>query len=152
MTTRQHTEAQAPATPIAADPVIEPIAYRYDRPVAFYSLAGLVTWLCWVAAGWLSHRTGQGDAVRWATVVLGLAGLAAPVGVAAWLEAHKQNEFKYRPAQDRTTVERFGALTIQVVAGSATNLKITYPDDVAVAERLLASAPTSNRSPSSARA
>ncbi len=85
MTTRQHTEAQAAATPIAADAVIEPIAYRYDRPVAFYSLAGLVTWLCWVAAGWLSHRTGQGDAVRWATVVLGLAGLAAPVGVAAWL-------------------------------------------------------------------
>lgn len=33
------------------------------------------------------------------------------VGVAAWLEAHKQNEFKYRPAQDRTTVERFGELT-----------------------------------------
>ena len=59
MTTRQHTEAQAPATPIAVDPVIEPIAYRYDRPVAF-TLAGLVTWLCWVAAGWLSHRTGQG--------------------------------------------------------------------------------------------
>jgi ABC-2 type transport system permease protein len=33
------------------------------------------------------------------------------VGVAAWLEAHKQNEFKYRPAQDRTAVQRFGELT-----------------------------------------
>lgn len=33
------------------------------------------------------------------------------VGVAAWLEAHKQNEFRYRPAQDRTAVQRFGALT-----------------------------------------
>jgi ABC-2 type transport system permease protein len=32
------------------------------------------------------------------------------VGVAAWL-AHKQNEFRYRPAQDRTAVQRFGALT-----------------------------------------
>ncbi len=33
------------------------------------------------------------------------------VGVAAWLEAHKQNEFKYRPAQDRTSLQRFGELT-----------------------------------------
>jgi ABC-2 type transport system permease protein len=33
------------------------------------------------------------------------------VGVAAWLEAHRQNEFKYRPAQDRTALQRFGELT-----------------------------------------
>ena len=33
------------------------------------------------------------------------------VGVAVWLEAHKQNEFKYRPAADRTAVERFGEMT-----------------------------------------
>lgn len=33
------------------------------------------------------------------------------VGVATWLEAHKQNEFKYRPAQDRTALQRFGELT-----------------------------------------
>ena len=31
-------------------------------------------------------------------------------GVAAFLEAHKQNEFKYRPAQDRTALQRFGEL------------------------------------------
>jgi ABC-2 type transport system permease protein len=33
------------------------------------------------------------------------------VGVAAWLEAHKQNEFAYRPAQDATSAQRFGDLT-----------------------------------------
>jgi len=33
------------------------------------------------------------------------------MGVAVWLEAHKQNEFKFRPAQDRTAVQRFGELT-----------------------------------------
>ena len=33
------------------------------------------------------------------------------LGVAVWLEAHKQNELKYRPAQDRTAVQRFGELT-----------------------------------------
>jgi len=32
-------------------------------------------------------------------------------GVAVWLEAHKQNEFKYRPAHDATAVQRFGELT-----------------------------------------
>jgi ABC-2 type transport system permease protein len=38
-------------------------------------------------------------------------GIDPYVGVATWLEAHKQNEFKYRPAQDRTAVQRFGELT-----------------------------------------
>jgi len=33
------------------------------------------------------------------------------VGVTAFLEAHKQNEFKYRPAQDSTAIQRFGELT-----------------------------------------
>lgn len=43
------------------------------------------------------------------------------VGVAAWLEAHKQNEFKYRPAQDRTSLQRFGELT------AATTLLVLVP-------------------------
>ncbi len=32
-------------------------------------------------------------------------------GVAVWLEAHKQNEFKYKPARDANTLARFGDLT-----------------------------------------
>lgn len=38
-------------------------------------------------------------------------GIDPYVGVAAWLESHKQNEFRYRPAQDRTALQRFGELT-----------------------------------------
>ena len=38
-------------------------------------------------------------------------GIDPYMGVAVWLEAHKQNEFKYRPAQDRTAVQRFGEMT-----------------------------------------
>ncbi len=38
-------------------------------------------------------------------------GIDPYVGVAAWLEAHKQNEFKYPRAQDRTALQRFGELT-----------------------------------------
>jgi ABC-2 type transport system permease protein len=36
-------------------------------------------------------------------------------GQAVWLEAHKQNEFKFRPAQDSTAVQRFGELTAATV-------------------------------------
>ncbi|HXG64363.1 MAG TPA: ABC transporter permease subunit [Blastocatellia bacterium] len=42
-------------------------------------------------------------------------------GVAVWLEAHKQNEFRYRPAQDATAVQRFGELT------AATVLQVLLP-------------------------
>lgn len=37
------------------------------------------------------------------------------VGQSVWLEAHKQNEFKFRPAQDATAVQRFGELTAATV-------------------------------------
>ena len=38
-------------------------------------------------------------------------GIDPYMGVAVWLEAHKQNDFKFRPAQDRTAVQRFGEMT-----------------------------------------
>jgi ABC-2 type transport system permease protein len=38
-------------------------------------------------------------------------GVNAYTGVATWLEAHKQNEFQFRPAQDRASVARLGQLT-----------------------------------------
>lgn len=43
------------------------------------------------------------------------------VGVATWLEAHKQNDFTYRPAQDATAVQRLGELT------GATVLQLLVP-------------------------
>jgi ABC-2 type transport system permease protein len=33
------------------------------------------------------------------------------LGVATWLEAHRQNPFEYRPAQDATAIARFGGLS-----------------------------------------
>lgn len=48
-------------------------------------------------------------------------GIDPYVGVAVWLEAHKQNEIKYRPAQDRTAVQRFGEL------GGAEVLQVLLP-------------------------
>jgi ABC-2 type transport system permease protein len=37
------------------------------------------------------------------------------VGVASWLEAHKQNEFRFRPAMDATAAQRFGEWTAAAV-------------------------------------
>jgi ABC-2 type transport system permease protein len=42
-------------------------------------------------------------------------GVDSFVGQSVWLEAHKQNEFKFRPAQDSTAVQRFGELTAATV-------------------------------------
>lgn len=48
-------------------------------------------------------------------------GIESFTGVAVWLEAHKQNDFRYRPAQDQTALARFGELT------AATVLQILLP-------------------------
>jgi ABC-2 type transport system permease protein len=42
-------------------------------------------------------------------------GIDAYVGVAAWLEAHRQNEFRFRPAADRASIQRFGDFTAATV-------------------------------------
>lgn len=42
-------------------------------------------------------------------------------GLAAWLEAHKQNEFQFRPAQDRSALARLGQLT------AASTLQLLVP-------------------------
>lgn len=42
-------------------------------------------------------------------------GVNSYLGVAVWLEAHYQNPFRYRPAEDSTVVQRFGELTAVVV-------------------------------------
>jgi ABC-2 type transport system permease protein len=42
-------------------------------------------------------------------------------GQSVWLEAHKQNEFKFKPAQDSTAVQRFGELT------AATAMQLLVP-------------------------
>ncbi|MBK6617618.1 MAG: ABC transporter permease subunit [Nitrosomonas sp.] len=34
------------------------------------------------------------------------------VGSTVWVEAHKQNEFNFRPARDATSLQRFGELTV----------------------------------------
>ena len=42
-------------------------------------------------------------------------GIESFTGSAVWLEAHKQNDFRYRPASDQSSLTRFGELTAAVV-------------------------------------
>ncbi|MFN7141630.1 MAG: hypothetical protein ACK4UN_20090, partial [Limisphaerales bacterium] len=42
-------------------------------------------------------------------------GIESFVGVSVWLEAHKQNEFIHRPAQDATATQRFGELSAAMI-------------------------------------
>jgi ABC-2 type transport system permease protein len=42
-------------------------------------------------------------------------GMNSYLGVAVWLEAHYQNPFRFRPAEDSTVVQRFGELTAVIV-------------------------------------
>ncbi len=42
-------------------------------------------------------------------------GVNSYLGIAVWLEAHYQNPFRYRPAEDATPLHRFGELTVAVV-------------------------------------
>lgn len=42
-------------------------------------------------------------------------GLNSYLGVAVWMEAHYQNPFQYRPAEDGTAIVRFGELTAATV-------------------------------------
>jgi ABC-2 type transport system permease protein len=43
-------------------------------------------------------------------------GIEPYVGVSIWLEAHNQNQFVHRPAQDGTALTRFGELTAALIA------------------------------------
>ncbi|SFK58188.1 ABC transporter permease subunit [Methylocapsa palsarum] len=53
-------------------------------------------------------------------------GLQPYVGSLVWLEAHKQNEMLYRPAEDATALQRFGDLTPAIVAQTLIPLLIVF--------------------------
>ncbi len=82
VTTGVDAPVQQPGQPVRP---IDPVAARYDRPVAFYLLATAIPWAFWFAAAYLSNLPDQTAAVQWWTAALGLAGLIAPVGVVVWL-------------------------------------------------------------------
>jgi membrane protease YdiL (CAAX protease family) len=57
---------------------------RYNHPIRFYLASTLIPWGFWFIAAWISWQSGAGAAGTLAMTVLGTAGLAAPMAVAAW--------------------------------------------------------------------
>lgn len=51
-------------------------------------------------------------------------GVEPYTGVTVWLEAHKQNELLFRPAEDATLAQRFGDLTVALVLQAVLPLAI----------------------------
>lgn len=135
------------AEPIAAPPVvakrprhprpIDPVAARYDRPVAFYLLATAIPWAFWFAAAYLSNLTEQTAAVRLWTAVLGLGGLAAPVLVVAGLVRNRPElkaDIRRRLIWPRGVRQRYlagalGLLLASLLAAQAISLLFGYSAD-----------------------
>jgi hypothetical protein len=58
--------------------------HRFKHLVSFYSLATLLPWSCWFAAGYISHLTPFRDSYMVVASVLGLIGLISPLVLAFW--------------------------------------------------------------------
>ncbi len=61
------------------------ILQKYQHPVWFYSLATMVPWAFWFAAGHISHITPYADQYLRVASVVAFIGLLGPVGVSYWL-------------------------------------------------------------------
>ncbi len=58
---------------------------RYNRPFFFYGLSLIIPWILWFIVAYLSHQENQSTIIYTFQSILGLAGLIAPVIVAAYL-------------------------------------------------------------------
>lgn len=112
----------------------EPIEARYAHPWRFFLLATAIPWLLWFAAAWTS-RQGSGMALE--TSVLGIAGLAAPLGVVAWMTRNQpelRRDIRARLVNFRGVswvwvVLAAGLLQMAVFAASAISLLFGYSAD-----------------------
>ncbi len=77
---------------------------RYNKPVKFYALSLIIPWVLWFIVAYISHMPSQNATLEIIKIVLGIAGLMAPVFVAAYffltdrelLEDLKQRIFNIR--------------------------------------------------------
>ncbi|MEJ5285569.1 MAG: hypothetical protein WHS77_11040, partial [Brevinematales bacterium] len=77
---------------------------RYNKPVKFYGLSLIIPWVLWFIVAYISHISSQNATLEIIKIVLGIAGLMAPVFVAAYffltdhelLEDLKQRIFNIR--------------------------------------------------------
>ena len=113
-----------------ADAPAEPLS-RYARPGQFYLLATAVPWALWIPAAWASH---QGTGWGWLVAVLGVLGLAAPLGVVAWMtrdDAELRRDilarlFDVRRVQARWWLLACGLMPAAILAATALSVLLGY--------------------------
>lgn len=92
---------------------------QMQRTAAERSAAQAVTYQQWLGQGEKNpHGAGHfGQFAFKPSTPLSFAdpGVTPFVGSTLWMEAHKQNEFKFRPARDATSLQRFGELSVAFV-------------------------------------
>ncbi len=58
---------------------------KYKHPVLFYSLATIIPWAFWFAAGYISHITPYATHYLKLASVVAFIGLLGPMSVSCWL-------------------------------------------------------------------
>lgn len=66
---------------------------NYKHPILFYSLATIIPWMFWFAAGYISHITPVKELYMNLASIIGLIGLVSPAIVAFWL-MNKESDFR----------------------------------------------------------
>ncbi len=114
-----------------ADAPAEPLS-RYARPGQFYFLATAVPWALWIPAAWASH---QGTGWGWVVALLGVLGLAAPLGVVAWMtrdDAELRRDILARLVDVRQVRARCwllacGLMPAAILVATALSVALGYP-------------------------
>lgn len=100
----------------------------YDRPVTFFALATLIPWACWFVAAWAARNDQE-----MLGSVLGLVGLAAPLGVVAWmtrrapeLRVDIARRLRIGPGQWRWVLLAAAAMPVAILISTAISLGFGY--------------------------
>lgn len=127
------TTATAAPTLTAGPAAVDPVARRYNRPLAFYAASTLTSFVPWSGAAYLSHLPEQTVLVQRGTLILGVLGLGAPAAIAAWLVhrrglwADVRSRLLWRRGASRFHIAcAFGLLLVSLLVAQAISLLFGY--------------------------
>ena len=110
------------------------IIKSYKSPFGFYALSILIPWSLWFLAGYLSHMEPQTLQLEWATGLISLAGLLAPVIIAiSYILPDKQLRsdflgrfFNFKSIRGEYILVTFFLMLVSILAAQAVSLLFGY--------------------------